>query len=180
MDTLDQFNQQFEKCFGLYLKKHQDYGSSWREFLPSSLTDQIYIKLRRIKTINTTGVNKVGDSIEGELQAIVNYGIMALIQSIPALNTNLVFNLDEPTAISLYTKQQNILTELMIAKNHDYGEAWREMRISSIVDLMLVKIHRLKQIEDNNGQTIVSEGTSGHYSDIINYALFCLIKLSEL
>lgn len=181
MKTMSQTDAQYTKvisnCKEIYRKKTKDYGTSWRILRPSSLTDQLFIKAQRIRTIQETGQNKVGETIEGEFIAIVNYCIMALIQ----LNETSLkeLDLDEKQAIALYDTYANKVNDLMKIKNHDYGEAWRDMRVSSLTDLILTKILRVKQIEDNKGNTIISEGIDANYYDMLNYAVFALIHLSE-
>jgi len=163
-------------CRDVFSKKTKDYGTAWRVLRPSSLTDQLFIKAQRIRTVQETGQNKVGETIEGEFIAIVNYCVMSIIQ---VRETNLVeLELPADIAISLYEKYLEEAFELMLKKNHDYGEAWREMRVSSLTDLILQKIYRVKQIEDNNGATIVSEGIDANYFDMLNYAVFALIHLN--
>lgn len=161
----------------LFADKLHDYGAAWRIMRPSSLTDQIYIKANRIRTLQDTKLNLVGEDIEGEFVAILNYGLVAMIQ----LDRGAVDSPDitNAEALELYDRYLNLTLELMQAKNHDYGEAWRMMRVSSIVDLILSKIYRTKQIEDLEGLTKVSEGISANYMDMVNYAIFALIKLSE-
>lgn len=163
-------------CRDIFSKKTKDYGTAWRILRSSSLTDQIFIKAQRIRTIQETGQNKVGESVEDEFVAIVNYCIMAIIQ---LRETDLVeMELPAETAIALYDKYANEAFELMAKKNHDYGEAWRDMRVSSLTDLILMKILRVKQIEDNNGATIISEGIDANYFDMLNYSVFSLIHLN--
>jgi hypothetical protein len=152
----------------------QDYGTSWRILRPESVTDQIYIKAQRIQSIEQKRVQMIGDDIRSELIGIVNYGIIGLIQL--EAEENLPVTLEPSLAMSLYDKHFERVRLLMVAKNHDYGEAWRSMRISSYTDLILMKIFRTKQIEDNLGQTSVSEGIDANYMDMINYAVFGLIK----
>jgi len=175
--TLKQFRTVFDQCEAVFLRKHQDYGSNWRIFRPASLTDQMYIKAMRIRTIEETGVNKVQESVEGEYMALVNYGILSLIQLSLSEEKELELSLERVTALYQYFRQQ--AEDLMLKKNHDYGEAWRQMRVSSYVDLILSKIYRTKQIEDLNGKTLVSEGIDANYMDMINYAIFALIQLGE-
>ncbi len=162
-------------CRVIFEKKTIDYGTSWRILRPSSLTDQIFIKAQRIRTIQETGQNKVGESFEDAFQAIVNYCIMAIIQ----LRNPTVFNenLTPERALELYEKIENEAFKLMELKNHDYGEAWRDMRVSSLTDLILTKVLRIKQIEDNKGKTLASEGVEGNYFDMLNYSIFALIHL---
>jgi hypothetical protein len=164
-------------CREIFSKKTKDYGTAWRILRPSSLTDQIFIKAQRIRTIQETGENKVGENIEDEFRAIVNYCIMALIQlkEVDLAKTEL----SEKEASGLYDKYAREAFELMEKKNHDYGEAWRDMRVSSLTDLILMKILRVKQIEDNKGKTLISEGVDANYFDMLNYAVFALIHLTE-
>jgi len=175
--TLEQYDQEFKKCRTLFEKKTIDYGTAWRILRPASLTDQIFIKANRIRTIQENGESKVDEGIEPEFIGIVNYCIMALIQLEIAEDSAL--ELPANQAISLYDDYAHKVRELMKAKNHDYGEAWRDMRISSLTDLILMKILRTKQIEDNKGKTLVSEGIDANYYDMINYALFSLILMEE-
>ena len=172
-----QFSQIINNCRELFEKKLKDYGAAWRVLRPSSITDQIYIKINRIRTLQMTDVQMIDESEESEFVAIVNYSIIGLIQ----LEKGFSEVLDENPAeiLKLYDFYAKAATELMQKKNHDYGEAWREMRISSITDLIYQKVLRTKQIEDNNGKTLVSEGLEANYFDILNYAVFCLIKFSE-
>ena len=164
-------------CRDIFSKKTKDYGTAWRILRPSSLTDQIFIKAQRIRTIQETGENKVGEDIEGEFVAIVNYCVMAIIQIKEADLKDL--ELSEDMANSLYTKYVDEAQELMMKKNHDYGEAWRDMRVSSLTDLILMKILRVKQIEDNKGATLISEGIDANFFDMLNYAVFALIHLNN-
>jgi hypothetical protein len=175
MQTSEQFTKVITSCREIFTKKTKDYGTAWRILRPSSLTDQIFIKAQRIRTIQETGSNLVGESISGEFQAIVNYCIMALIQ-LEYTSDNL--ELSEEEACRLYDKYAHEAFELMKKKNHDYGEAWRDMRVSSLTDLILMKILRVKQIEDNQGKTLISEGIDANYYDMLNYAVFSLIHLS--
>ena len=175
--TIEQYDEITTSCKDLFLKKNEDYGSSWRIFRTSSLTDQLYIKGMRIRSIEEAGENKVGDAIEDDYKGLINYGIMALIQS--ELGSEAELELSTQRLKELYETKLDATRSLMMAKNHDYGEVWREMRISSITDLILVKLLRIKQIEDNDGKTVVSEGLDSNFMDIINYAVFALIKLSE-
>lgn len=175
--TLDQFQYVVNRCRDLFLKKTADYGTAWRILRPSSITDQLYIKALRIRSIEEKGAQKVDDPVEGEFIGLVNYSVLALIQlSIPE-DATLELRPDEVARLYDEHIQENI--RLLQAKNHDYGEAWRLMRISSMTDLILQKLLRIKQIEDNQGQTQVSEGLEANYRDIINYAVFALIRLGE-
>ena len=176
-DTSAQYDQAIQKCVDLFKKKTHDYGTAWRILRPSSLTDQIFIKAQRIRTIEEKGESKVGEGIEAEFVGIINYSLMALIQL--ELPSDAPLELEVKKAISLYTEQAQITKELMMDKNHDYGEAWRDMRVSSFTDLILMKILRIKQIEDNSGKTLVSEGIESGFRDMINYAVFALIQMSE-
>lgn len=175
MDTTAQYNTVISYCKDLFLKKAKDYGTAWRIMRVSSITDQLYIKAQRIRTLEVKKVSKVGEGILDEYVAIVNYSVMAMIQlELPEDSPeNLLYHEVE----NLYDQMVNETRDLMFAKNHDYGEAWRVMRISSLTDLILMKLHRVKQIEDNNGQTLVSEGLRANYQDMLNYAVFALIKL---
>ena len=172
-----QYDEAVEGCRSIFIKKIKDYGTSWRILRPKSLTDQIFIKAQRIRTIEQTGLNKVNESIEDEFRGIINYAAIALIQI--ELSENDPLSLSETRALKLYNDKIEQVKMLMEMKNHDYGEAWREMRISSFTDLILMKILRVKQIEENDGKTIISEGVASHYMDMINYSIFALIKLSE-
>lgn len=172
-----QYTKVIENCKGIFSKKTKDYGTSWRILRPSSLTDQLFIKAQRIRTIQETGENRVGETVEGEFIAIVNYCVMALIQFSEKELTEL--DLTEEQAIQLYEKYADEAFQLMKKKNHDYGEAWRDMRVSSLTDLILTKILRVKQMEDNKGTTLISEGIDANYFDMLNYAVFALIHLTS-
>ncbi|MBP5540391.1 MAG: DUF1599 domain-containing protein [Bacteroidales bacterium] len=176
-NTAEEFKQEIARCREIYGKKAKDYGTAWRILRLPSLTDQIYIKANRIRSIQEQGENRVEEGVEPEFVAMVNYAVMALIQ----LELGSAEDIDLPIekALELYDRHVGRATSLMLDKNHDYGEAWRQMRISSMVDLILMKLLRIKQIEDNEGRTLVSEGVEGGYMDIVNYALFCLIRLRE-
>lgn len=175
-DTKEQFEQVIAICRDLYAKKLEDYGPSWRIMRPMSITDQLFIKANRIRSLETKGVSMVDEGIRPEFIAIVNYGIIGLIQL--ALGYADTTDITNEQALTLYDKYMTETKELMYAKNHDYDEAWRSMRISSYTDLILMKIYRTKQIESHNGETLVSEGVEANYMDMVNYALFGLIKLS--
>ena len=177
-DTESQYRQVIDRCKALFLKKNQDYGTAWRILRVSSITDQIYIKAQRIRTLQETGVSKVGEGIEPEFVGIINYCVMALIQLHLHNDSS---RLDIPTGEleKLYDQEIGRVMDLLFAKNHDYGEAWRQMRVSSMTDIILMKLLRTKQIEDNQGATLVSEGVEANYMDMINYAVFCLIKMSN-
>ncbi len=155
----------------------KDYGTAWRNLRPRSITDQIFIKAQRIKSIEEKGTQKVSDDIRGEYIAIVNYCVIALMQLELVHDSRLDMPFNE--VADLYAKHLGITKKLMEDKNHDYGEAWRDMRIESLTDLIMMKIFRVKQIEDNNGKTLISEGVDANYMDMINYATFALIKLSS-
>ena len=175
--TLEQFSAVVERCRDLFVKKTADYGTAWRILRPASITDQLYIKALRIRSIEEKGAQKVADPVEGEFVGLINYSVLAIIQlSLPA---NAPMELDAATVAELFDQHMGENIRLLQAKNHDYDEAWRVMRVSSMTDLILQKLLRIKQIEDNAGQTQVSEGLEANYRDIINYAAFALIRLSE-
>lgn len=175
--TLEQFSEVVARCRELFLKKTADYGTAWRILRPASITDQLYIKALRIRSIEEKKAQKVADSVESEFVGLVNYCVLALIQmDIPE---DAVLELEPQQVAELYDRQIAENIRLLQAKNHDYGEAWRLMRVSSMTDLILQKLLRIKQIEDNAGQTLVSEGLEANYRDIINYAVFALIRLGE-
>ncbi|MCB9194953.1 MAG: DUF1599 domain-containing protein [Flavobacteriales bacterium] len=176
-DTSKQYDEVIEKCKDIFSKKTKDYGTAWRILRVSSLTDQIFIKANRIRTIQETGVNKVGEDVDGEFIGIINYCVMALIQLELVGDKRMELPVDE--TVGLYSKYAKEAKCLMERKNHDYGEAWRDMRISSLTDLILMKILRVKQIEDNQGKTIISEGIDANYFDMINYAVFAMILMNE-
>lgn len=174
---MDKTSQQYEKimevCREIFLKKMKDYGTAWRILRPESITDQIFIKAQRIRSIEEKGVMKVEEDARSEFIGIINYAIIGLIQlELKPLDEEL----EAENVQELYGVWFNRAKSLMEDKNHDYGEAWRKMRISSYTDLILMKLKRTKQIEDNKGQTIVSEGIDANYLDMINYAVFALIK----
>ena len=175
--TIEEFNRAISKCREIFEKKLKDYGTSWRVMRPSSLTDQIYIKAKRIRSIEEKGLEnlKVKEGIEPEFIGIVNYCAIALIQL--KLGSGEPISANE--ALKLYDKEIADSTALMLDKNHDYDEAWREMRVSSFTDIILQKLLRTKEIESHEGKTLISEGVEANYRDMINYALFALIKLSE-
>jgi hypothetical protein len=175
--TVQQYKDIINNCRELFQNKTKDYGTAWRILRASSLTDQIFIKAQRIRTIQDTGENKVGEDIGNEFVGIINYCIMAQLQLELPLNERLELPLDEVT--ELYDGKAEETFQLMLQKNHDYGEAWRDMRVSSLTDLILMKLLRVKQIEDNEGSTIVSEGIDANYQDMLNYAVFALILMSE-
>ena len=175
--TTRQFDDALALCRELYVKKLQDYGASWRVMRPESITDQIYIKANRIRSLETKGCSMVGEGILPEFIGIVNYGIMGQIQL--ALGYAGCDDLTEEKAVALYDQYASETRELMLAKNHDYDEAWRGMRVNSYTDLILMKLLRTRQIEDHNGITQVSEGIDANYKDMVNYAVFGIIKLTE-
>lgn len=174
---MTQYDTVVKRCQDIFLKKTLDYGTAWRILRPSSLTDQLFIKAKRIRSIDEKATQMVEDSIEGDFIGLVNYAYMALIQL--ELNGEKELEIPFQQVEILFKKQVDVVRNLMIAKNHDYGEAWRDMRISSITDLILMKILRIRQIEDNKGKTLISEGLDANYADIANYAIFALILLSE-
>ncbi len=174
-DTNKQFEHVISVCRDLFAKKLQDYGAAWRIMRPSSVTDQIYIKANRIRSLEIKGISMVGEGIRPEFMGIVNYGIVGLIQLERGYAERDDMSVEE--ALECYDKYAKKALELMKAKNHDYDEAWRSMRISSYTDLILMKIYRTKQIEGHDGQTLVSEGIDANYMDMINYSVFGLIKL---
>jgi hypothetical protein len=175
--TLFQYDQIVKECANTFLNKTKDYGTAWRILRLPSLTDQIYIKASRIRTIENKGEQKIGDSVSSEFIGIINYSILAIIQMrLPEdAPLELSHNQVEDWYYSTFKEAKN----LMVNKNHDYGEIWRDMRISSMTDLILMKILRIKQIEDHDGLTIISEGADANYFDIVNYAVFALIKLMD-
>ncbi|MCD7710388.1 MAG: DUF1599 domain-containing protein [Porphyromonadaceae bacterium] len=174
-DTVAQFEKVISICRDLFIHKLEDYGASWRIMRPSSLTDQIFIKAKRIRSIEEKGVSMIDESIRSEVIGIVNYGIIGLIQL--ELGCADSVDISNEKALSLYDKYMTLTKNLMYAKNHDYDEAWRSMRPSSYTDLILMKICRTKQIEDHAGVTLVSEGIDANYMDMVNYSLFGLIRI---
>jgi Nucleotide modification associated domain 1 len=176
-NTSQQYDSAVSLCKDIFLKKMKDYGTAWRNLRPTSLTDQIFIKAQRIKSIEEKGTQKVDDDIKGEYVGIINYCLIALIQLELIHDTRVDLPYDE--VAQLYSKYADKTRTLMENKNHDYGEAWRDMRMSSLTDLILMKIFRVKQIEDNKGKTIISEGVDANYMDMINYSVFAMIKLQN-
>jgi hypothetical protein len=176
--TLDEYRQVMGRCKDVFAKKTRDYGTAWRVLRLPSITDQIFIKAQRIRSIQEKGTQKVADDITGEFVGIINYCVMALIQMQlpPDAPIELPYEQLEP----LYDAEVQKTLDLQQNKNHDYGEAWRDMRVSSMTDIILMKLYRTKQIEDNQGVTLISEGVEANYRDMINYAVFCLIKLETL
>ena len=181
MDKFEQTNQQFEQaiaeCRTLFNKKLHDYRASWRILRPSALTDQLFIKAKRIRSLEIKKESLVGEGIRPEFIALINYGIVGIIQVNKGFADTVDMSNDE--AMSLYDHYAHEALELMKRKNHDYDEAWRGMRVSSYTDLILTKIERIKEIENLGGETLVSEGVESNYMDIVNYAVFGLIKLTE-
>ena len=175
--TEDQFDKAIQVCRDVYSKKLKDYGAAWRIMRPCSITDQIFIKANRIRTLETKGDHRVDEGIQPELIGIVNYAIMGMIQLSKGFADGDDISVDE--ALSLYDEYMQKTRTLILAKNHDYDEAWRSMRTTSYTDLILMKIYRTKQIESNNGKTIISEGIEANYMDMVNYAIFGLIKIDE-
>jgi hypothetical protein len=176
-DTLKSYQHIIQNCKTLFQKKTEDYGTAWRILRLPSITDQILIKAQRIRSIQEKNTQKIEDDIAGEFIGIINYSIIAIIQLELKEDTPLELSWSEIE--SAYDQAAKETLDLLADKNHDYGEAWREMRISSITDIILMKLIRVKKIEDNQGKTLVSEGVKANYQDMINYAVFCLIKLSE-
>jgi|TARA_B110000444_G_scaffold204711_1_gene197665 hypothetical protein len=176
--TIVEYDSIIKKCEDIFAKKMKDYGSAWRILRISSLTDQIFIKAQRIRSIESKGVQKINEGALNEFIGIVNYAIIGLIQldlGVSEQSEDLEFQ----SVMKMFRKHSVISKDLMINKNHDYGEAWRDMRVSSLTDLILQKLLRVKQIEDNNGNTLISEGVDANYLDMLNYAVFALIKLSK-
>lgn len=175
--TTEQFDKAIAECKAIFMDKMKDYGTAWRILRTPSMTDQIYIKANRIRSIDRKGTQKISEGIKPEFIGIVNYSVMALIQL--ELGNEGAMELGAGEANQLYDRHMATASRLMMDKNHDYDEAWRNMRISSLTDIILMKIMRIKQIEDKEGMTFVSEGVDANYRDIINYALFALIKIEE-
>jgi len=174
--TLDEYNQVIKRCKEVFEKKTIDYGTAWRILGLSSVTDQIFIKAQRIRSIQEKGLQKVPDDVISEFIGIINYCIIAMIQI--KLTDVTEEQLPPRRVMDLYEQAVNDTMDLLAKKNHDYDEAWRDMRVSSMTDIILMKLFRVKQIEDNEGKTIISEGVGANYEDIMNYAVFCLIKLN--
>jgi len=178
ISTEEQYNQIIAACLETFSLKTKDYGTAWRILRPSSLTDQIFIKASRIRSIQEKGDQKIDEGVEGEFMAMVNYSVMAMVQlEMPPVDDS--FDMDANELFGIYDQYVNETRVLMLNKNHDYGEAWRDMRVSSITDLILMKLLRIKQIEENEGKTLISEGLKSNYQDILNYSVFALILLSE-
>ena len=176
-DTEQQFKDVMAECRSLFAKKLHDYGASWRILRPSSLTDQLFIKAKRIRSLEIKQVSLVGEGIRPEFIALINYGIVGLIQIEKGFADHV--DITPEDALVMYDEKAKEALDLMIKKNHDYDEAWRDMRVSSYTDFILTKIQRVKEIEDINGQTLVSEGIDSNYMDIINYSVFGAIKTKE-
>lgn len=175
--TEAQFEQVIGQCRDIFLTKMKDYGTAWRILRTPSITDQIYIKAKRIRSIDDKGEQRIAEGIRPEYIGIINYSVIALIQL--ELGTGENLDLGEPEARRMYDKYVYEARDLMLNKNHDYGEAWRSMRLGSLTDIILMKLMRIKQIEDNQGKTFISEGLDANYFDIINYAVFALIKMDH-
>jgi hypothetical protein len=176
--TAEQFDEIISICRTLFINKMSDYGSAWRILRLPSLTDQIFIKAQRIRTLQETGKRKIDEDEQGEFIGIINYCVMGLIQLEKGIADQPDLSTEE--ALELYDEKIALTKKLMLNKNHDYGEAWREMRVSSLTDLILQKLLRVKQIENNAGTTRVSEGIDANYQDMINYSVFALILLNKL
>ena len=176
-DTPILFDQAINQCRDIFEKKTYDYGTAWRILRPISITDQIFIKAQRIRSIEEKQENKVGESIENEFIGIVNYCVIALIQMELDISEDMEMNPD--LILKHYDTKTEMCKQLMVTKNHDYGEAWRDMRVSTYTDLILMKILRTKQIEDKGGKTLISEGIDANFSDMLNYAIFALIRIND-
>lgn len=174
-NTSLEYDSVIQYCSDLFLKKTKDYGTAWRILRASSITDQIFIKAQRIRTLEEKKISKVGESIHSEYVGIINYCVIAMMQL--EMNDDASMELEVTEVQEKYHRIVKETKDLMFAKNHDYGEAWRDMRISSLTDLILMKILRVKQIEDNEGQTLASEGVKANYQDMLNYAVFALIRM---
>ena len=172
--TLQEYDQVVQRCKDTFVKKTRDYGTAWRVLRLPSITDQIFIKAQRVRSIQEKGRQLVEDDINGEFVGIINYCVIALIQLHLPTDGDMYLPAEEVERLYTYHIEENL--KLLEAKNHDYGEAWRDMRVSSITDIILMKLYRTKQIEDNEGQTLISEGVEANYRDMINYAVFALIK----
>ena len=177
-ETILEYDSIIKKCEDIFAKKMKDYGSAWRILRISSLTDQIFIKAQRIRSIESKGTQKIDEGVINEFIGIVNYSVIGLIQIDLGVSEQ-PEDLDIEKVMNMFNKHVLSSKDLMVNKNHDYGEAWRDMRVSSLTDLILQKLLRVKQIEDNNGSTIISEGIDANYLDMLNYAVFALIKLNK-
>lgn len=174
--TDKQFASALQACREVFAPKLHDYGASWRIMRPSTVTDQLFIKAKRIRTVEVTGDNRVGEDVRGEFMALVNYGLVGIIQLERPCSDRIDLSANE--ALALYDSHAEEAFELMRRKNHDYGEAWREMRVSSYTDFILTKIARIKELEDLHGKAVASEGVDANYMDIVNYAVFGAIRLA--
>ena len=177
-ETILEYDSIIKKCEDIFAKKMKDYGSAWRILRISSLTDQIFIKAQRIRSIESKGTQKIDEGVINEFIGIVNYSVIGLIQIDLGVSEQ-PEDLEFEKVMNMFNKHVLSSKDLMVNKNHDYGEAWRDMRVSSLTDLILQKLLRVKQIEDNNGSTIISEGIDANYLDMLNYAVFALIKLNK-
>jgi len=177
-ETILEYDSIIKKCEDIFAKKMKDYGSAWRILRISSLTDQIFIKAQRIRSIESKGTQKIDEGVINEFIGIINYSVIGLIQIDLGVSEQ-PEDLDIEKVMNMFNKHVLSSKDLMVNKNHDYGEAWRDMRVSSLTDLILQKLLRVKQIEDNNGSTIISEGIDANYLDMLNYAVFALIKLNK-
>ena len=177
-ETILEYDSIIKKCKDIFAKKMKDYGSAWRILRISSLTDQIFIKAQRIRSIESKGTQKIDEGVINEFIGIVNYSVIGLIQIELGVSEQ-PEDLEYEKVMNLFNKHVLASKDLMVNKNHDYGEAWRDMRVSSLTDLILQKLLRVKQIEDNNGSTLISEGIDANYLDMLNYAVFALIKLNK-
>ena len=173
--TVGEYKQVIQACKDIFLKKTKDYGTAWRILRLPSITDQIWIKAKRIQSIQNKGMQKVDDDVQGEFIAIINYCVIALLQM--EMSENDPFELSVEVLEPMFDAKVDATFDLLTNKNHDYDEAWRDMRVSSMTDIILMKLLRVKQIEDNQGKTLISEGTDANYQDMINYAVFCLILM---
>jgi hypothetical protein len=176
-NTNRQYDEAVRSCKDIFIRKTQDYGTSWRVLRTISIVDQIFIKAQRIRTIQQKGVNRVGEDVAGEFKGIVNYGVIGLIQL--QLKEIAVEDIPAEQVSAWYDEQTKLVKRVMQDKNHDYGEAWRDMSQESFVDLILMKLMRIRQILSNDGKTLISEGIDANYTDIINYAVFALILIDE-
>jgi hypothetical protein len=177
-ETIAEYDSIIKKCEDIFAKKMKDYGSAWRILRISSLTDQIFIKAQRIRSIESKGTQKIDEGVINEFIGIVNYSVIGLIQIELGVSEQ-PEDLEYEKVMNLFNKHVLASKDLMVNKNHDYGEAWRDMRVSSLTDLILQKLLRVKQIEDNDGSTLISEGIDANYLDMLNYAVFALIKLNK-
>ena len=177
-ETILEYDSIIKKCEDIFAKKMKDYGSAWRILRISSLTDQIFIKAQRIRSIESKGTQKIDEGVINEFIGIVNYSVIGLIQIELGVSEQ-PEDLEYEKVMNLFNKHVLASKDLMVNKNHDYGEAWRDMRVSSLTDLILQKLLRVKQIEDNDGSTLISEGFDANYLDMLNYAVFALIKLNK-